>query len=178
MRILSIGCCLLAAACGSASPQPEVLPDAAADLSGDLSPEAAPQAPQAGCADLPAAATCRLSGTYELTYDQLAVESTPDTSGFSCRQVSPRPRVTFTPGAARLCADVDELEVSADGCAVELTARHRTDGGSEYWVNETALRLTFTPQDGGALVGQGTARLQVSGFHICAKTATVSARSP
>jgi hypothetical protein len=162
--------------------------DAEPPLDGSPGVEASAEAPAAevpvpvaaaGCADLPATATCRLSGPYELTYDQITTQSTADPTGFSCRQVVGMPRVVFSARDNRLCAaDVDELTVSADGCTVDLTQRYRTDGGSEYWVNETKLHLTFAPQDGGALAGQGTARLEVSGFHICTKTATVTARAP
>jgi hypothetical protein len=176
---LSLG---LIGACSSEPAQTAVLPDAAAasdgsaDASSDVSPDVSSDAPQAGCAELPATASCRLSGGYDLTYDQVVIESTPDSSGLSCRQASGLQRVVFTASPGRLCAPVDRLAVSADGCTIELTSRDHTSGGSESWTSETALKLTFAPQDGGTLAGQGTARLSVSGFLVCTKTATVSAQ--
>jgi hypothetical protein len=128
------------------------------------------------CATLAAGATCRLSGAYQLAYDQVVIESTPDPSGMSCRQAVGRSRVVFTPTGDRLCADVDELVVSDDGCRVQLVSRVRTSAASEWWTNETQLMLTFAGPDAGAWLGTGTARLAVSGFLVCTKTATVTAR--
>ena len=129
-----------------------------------------------GCATLAAGATCRLSGAYDLAYDQVVIESTPDTSGMSCRQAVGRSRVVFTVTGDRLCADVDELVVSNDGCGVRLVSRVKTSAASEWWTNETQLTLTFARPDAGAWLGTGTARLAVSGFLVCTKTATVTAR--
>jgi hypothetical protein len=181
MQVLhGLGLVLCLGGCGSTAPAIDYVPDATVppDASAEVATDVSPDAAQAGCAALPTAAICRLSGAYDLTYDQIAVESTPDPTGMSCRQITPLQRVTFTASADRLCAGVDELSVSPDGCTVQLTNRWHTDAASESWTNETKLTLTFAPQDGGALVGQGTARLSISGFHLCAKTATVTARAP
>jgi hypothetical protein len=166
----------LAWGCGSAeTPQPERPFDAGGDVS---PPDADPPAPRAACANVAATAACKLSGPYDLTYEQVTIESTPDTSGMSCRQVSPRQRVVFTAGAGLVCADVDELKITDDGCTVELTASAHTQAASEDWTNESALKLTFKTQENGRLGAEGTARLRLYGFLSCTETATVTARAP
>lgn len=166
----------LAWGCGSAeTPQPQIPLDAGGDLS---PPDADPPAPRAACANVSATAACKLSGPYDLTYEQVTIESTPDSSGMSCRQVSPRQRVVFTAAAGLVCADADELKISDDGCTVELTARAHTQAASEDWTNETALKLTFKTQEDGRPGAKGTARLRLFGYFSCTETATVTARAP